>query len=58
MTKKDYVLIASVFAQHRKRYGGRTDSVVNEVIQEMSDALKEENTRFDSARFIAACKEL
>lgn len=56
MTKKDYILVAEVFQAHRKRYGGRTDAVVVEVIDDMADALGAENSRFDSARFIAACK--
>jgi hypothetical protein len=55
MTRKDYILIANVFAQHKKRYGGRTDSVVDHVIEEMGEALQEENTRFDPVRFKEAC---
>lgn len=55
MTKKDYELIAGIFAWHRKSYGGRTDAVVKEVIEDMAMALQEENHRFDKERFIKAC---
>jgi tRNA(Ile2) C34 agmatinyltransferase TiaS len=55
MTKKDYELIADVFANHKKRYGNRTDAVVNEVIMDMTEALKDENSKFSSYRFITAC---
>lgn len=55
MTKKDYELIAGVFARHNKRYGGRTDAVTRELVEDMSEALQDENTRFDSARFKDAC---
>ena len=55
MTKKDYEMIAEVFARHRKRYGGRTDSVAVEIIDDMAQALKEDSTRFDILKFRAVC---
>lgn len=55
MTKKDYELIAEVFAHHRKSYGGRTDSVTVELINDLADALKDDNPLFDRYKFMVAC---
>lgn len=55
MTKKDYELIAEVFANLKKRYGNRTDAVIDEVIMDMAGALQADNTKFSSYRFIKAC---
>lgn len=55
MTKKDYELIAKVFAHHRRVYGGRTDSVSIELIEDMVNALQGDNDRFDAGKFFLAC---
>lgn len=57
MTRKDYILFAEVFYRHKKRYGFRTDAVVDEVIEDISDALASDNPRFNRERFITACNE-
>lgn len=55
MTKKDYELIAEVIAKQNKRYP-YYNALMIETVNELSDALKEENDRFDKARFIEACQ--
>lgn len=55
MTKKDYELIARVFFTHKKRYGFRYDACNNELIDDMADTLRRENTKFDGVRFLNAC---
>lgn len=55
MTKKDYILIAQVFADHKKRYSNRTDAVTNEIIMDMAESLAQENSKFNSYLFIKAC---
>lgn len=55
MTKKDFELIAEVFAHHRKSYGNRTDSVTLELINDLAEALEQANPRFNRTRFLEAC---
>lgn len=56
MTKKDFELIARVFAEHNRRYGGRTSAVAGELAQDFATELAETNPLFDRARFLAACE--
>lgn len=56
MTRRDYELIAEVFAKSRQSYGGRTDSVLIELAEDMANALAEDNERFDKTRFIEAVR--
>jgi hypothetical protein len=58
MSKKDYELIAGVFARAAEAYGGagwgperRTIGIVAEI---MADKLRADNPRFDRARFLKA----
>ena len=54
MTKKDYVLIAEVLNKFpRLDYG--VESVLEELAEEMADALALTNPRFDRAKFLTAC---
>lgn len=55
MTKKDYELIAEVFGYHRKQYGGRTDSVTVELVNDLADALAKQNPKFNRNKFLASC---
>lgn len=55
MTKKDYELIARVFFNHKKEYGFRYDAPLDEIIGNLAEALKSDNTRFDTKRFTDAC---
>lgn len=57
MKKKDYEVIADGIQYHRKSYGGRTDSVVKEVVYALCTVLQQENSRFDAERFTKACME-
>lgn len=54
MTKKDYELIAEVIATQNKRYP-YYNALRIELVNELADALQEENTRFDRLRFLSAC---
>jgi hypothetical protein len=54
MTRKDYELIANVIKQFpRLDYG--VASVLEELAEDLSMALSNENPRFDTARFLKAC---
>ena len=57
MTRKDYVMIAEVIADLMADFNnGRSDEVsLSLVAQELANALKADNDRFDSARFLTAC---
>lgn len=50
MTKKDYVLIASVFANHDNEIRSIAD-----VAEGLADMLERDNPRFDRSRFLKAC---
>jgi len=58
MTRKDYELLADVMrVQHNRAVNsGSTAEVdrVNETVNELSDALRADNARFDYVRFKAA----
>lgn len=56
MNQKEYELIARVFQSHRKRYGGRTDSVTLELIEDMADELEVEYKNFNRPKFIGTAK--
>jgi hypothetical protein len=49
MTRKDYVMIAKVFA----RSAG--DDLAKLLAEDLADKLQADNPRFDRARFIEAC---
>lgn len=54
MTKKDYELIAEVIFRQNKRYP-YYNALRIELVNELADALKEDNDRFDKKRFLSAC---
>lgn len=56
MNQKEFELIGRVFNEHRTRYGGRTDSVVNELIEDMTQALENEYPKFNKDLFIESTK--
>ena len=56
MNQKEYELIGRVFQEHRERYGGRTDSVTNEIIDDMARALTDEYPNFDKEKFMESVK--
>lgn len=56
MTRKDYVLIAECLAFCKAKDARTPEEMRSEVARTISDALREENPRFDADRFIAACK--
>jgi hypothetical protein len=49
MTKKDFELIAKVFAEFHCSVSKDT------LVKALSEALSRENPRFDSGRFLVAC---
>lgn len=61
MTKKDYVLIASVFNKAMQytadepRAMEAVKATVEVVADELADALEQDNPRFDRERFLTAC---
>lgn len=60
MTKKDYELIARIFAKNmgEKATEGRTlpvKTVVEATARQFADVLSRENTRFDKDKFLKAC---
>lgn len=57
MNQTEYELIAGVFLEHRERYGGRTDSVTMELIDNMADALEENYDNFNRDMFIDIAKK-
>ena len=55
MTKKDYVLIASVF-EHAKKYQSIYGTwKLEDIILMLANKLQAENPRFDRAKFLLAC---
>lgn len=50
MSRKDYVIIAAALLKSKSNTDAWQRTVCN-----VADALKEENPRFDSPRFFAAC---
>jgi hypothetical protein len=55
MTRKDYELIAKVFAEVDTCSDGAAE-VVEELAHALANALADDNPRFDRARFLAACR--
>ena len=56
MTKKDYILIAKVFAGTRPNSGdSKLEDQWTYDIHVMADALERQNPAFDHDRFINAC---
>lgn len=55
MTKKDFELIARVFATHCSAPNNIRE-VVSSVADDMANALATTNPLFDRARFLAACE--
>lgn len=60
MTRKDYVLIADAIATvqgevNRSQYSD-ANMVLARITEELAHELRSTNPRFDSARFIAACR--
>jgi hypothetical protein len=54
MTRKDYVMIAAAFAKVRSEQG--MDAHTLETLsRELAMKLAQDNSRFDRARFVAAC---
>lgn len=63
MTKKDYQRIAAAINESRKTvlktfHSPSPDTVYSEVVKELSQALKSDNTKFDAERFRDACLEI
>jgi hypothetical protein len=54
MTRKDYQLIAEVFANFGKIII-LEETIGADIARNLADALKADNPRFDRARFLAAC---
>jgi hypothetical protein len=54
MTRKDYELIAGVFAGIAEIID-INETVGADIAQRLADALEEENPRFNRARFLSAC---
>jgi hypothetical protein len=63
MSKKDYELIAGVFAEHVAGWGGcyppevtsAQVSAIGTVVAALSRELEKENPRFNRVRFVDAC---
>ena len=65
MTKKDYVLVASVINEAvRGQQNGshcrveRADTMLLNITHSLCEALKRDNPRFDEVKFLTACTEL
>jgi hypothetical protein len=54
MTRKDYQLIAEVFANFGKIII-LEETIGVDIARDLADALQADNPRFDRARFLAAC---
>jgi hypothetical protein len=62
MTKKDYQLIAEALTNSRcpkvgpkDRGAAEINTVVDDVVRQLAEALSKDNPRFDRQRFLAAC---
>ena len=53
MTKKDYELVADVFADAFSAEAAGEKVTINDVMADLIDAFKEDNTSFDADRFYA-----
>ena len=54
MTRKDYVMIAEVFAQFGN-ISTLEETIGADLARNLADALQADNARFDRARFLTAC---
>ena len=54
MTRKDYELIAGVFASFSDIVE-LSETIGADIARRLADELAEENPRFNSARFLSAC---
>jgi hypothetical protein len=54
MTRKDYQLIAEVFANFGKMIE-LNETIGADIARDLADALQGDNPRFDRARFLDAC---
>lgn len=55
MTRKDYQLIADIFANIVEDFGQGEPVQPSLIAEELSDALAKDNPRFDRERFLKAC---
>lgn len=65
MTKKDYELLAEVFAIYSKAFKSNEENIqgykvtgsalVREMVYKLADELQAKNTRFDKVKFAKAC---
>ena len=59
MTKKDYIIFASVIKQHIEDEGGKENPSAKIALERLAKTLcsifQEDNARFDRTRFLAAC---
>jgi|688.fasta_scaffold1114103_3 hypothetical protein len=57
MTRKDYILIAKTISDLMADFNNCGDDSVSLALvsQELASALKTDNPRFDTARFLTAC---
>lgn len=51
MNQQEYEHIAEALLRHRKSYGGRTDSVAMQIIDEIADELEHYYDNFDRDKF-------
>ncbi len=56
MTKKDYVLIAEAIRRTAQGYKDMDATTLSVAKHELAIALENDNSRFDRARFLAACE--
>ena len=54
MTRKDYVIIAEVFAQFGN-ICNLEETIGADIARNLADALEADNPRFNRARFLVAC---
>jgi hypothetical protein len=54
MTRKDYVIIAEVFA-HFGQMVELEETIGADIARNLADALEADNPRFNRARFLVAC---
>lgn len=54
-TKQHYVTIAQALKEMRDERNTKHDAIVNSVCYKIAAVFKQDNPRFDSARFLRAC---
>lgn len=55
MTRKDYVLIANAIATAKLNADREERPIISRAASHIAYALRRENSRFDTSRFMAAC---